>query len=103
MTNEWDHKAIEADARRDAAAPTEPLAIGAYVAWGVTQWLKNATTGFSKLHRVGERIGDHEMTLCGEVIPEPVMRVPSGNARFLYALGRCTHCEAINAKHQAVA
>lgn len=97
---EWNAQAIAEEAQRDAAHDHAPLDRGSYVAWAVCQL--GRTSGFSRVHRVGEPMGGEEMTTCGDVIPPPVLRVVL-TPGLVRALGRCTHCEMLHARHAAVA
>lgn len=90
-----DWQAVEADARAQALAymtadETTPLEWGQFIAWAEGRY--GRTDGLSVAHRVGEPFGQAPMTICGEIVPEPISRL-SLTARLIHTLGKCRYCE----------
>lgn len=96
---------IEAEAREQnratlVAADGVPLVHGSVVAW--SECRNGKTNDLSLVHRVGELVGDTNLTLCGEIIPAPLLRLPL-SAPFIRVLGRCRYCEEAYVKHGVAA
>ncbi len=96
---------IEQEAREQMRAELDvaeatPLEAGRFVAWTECRFAR--TDGFSVVHRVGEPMGDTPMTLCGDVVPEPIRRVIL-SPNLVRALGRCRYCDAVFAHKGAAA
>lgn len=68
-----------------------PIQPGTPVAWSLTRF--GRTDGFSAVHRAGETIGDLATTLCGDLVPEPILRLAL-SPRLIRHLGSCKYCEA---------
>ena len=101
--DEW--TAIEREARHQVRAEliaedAVRLTLGAAIAWRECRFGK--TNDLSLVHRVGESIGDATMSLCGELIPAPLLRLPL-TPNFIHALGRCRYCEDAYTKRGAAA
>jgi hypothetical protein len=79
---------VKAELTRDAATPLE---LGAHIAWTLPGYLET-TDRFSEVHRVGNPLLELSRTLCGEMIPPVVRRVPL-SPRVMTSLGRCRYCE----------
>ena len=95
-----DWRQIEREERTRAASASE-LSIGESVAWSLSARMAQ-TDGFSAVHRVGQPSGGTALTMCGEIIPPPVNRVPL-TPRLAQSLGRCRYCETAMTKAQEAA
>lgn len=103
MTHDWPE--IEREARAEALAALHadevtPLEHGRLVAWAECRF--GRTDRFSNVHRVGAPFGEAAMTLCGEVVPAAIVRLPL-TPGLVRTLGRCRYCEAILTKNGAFA
>lgn len=90
---------IESEARAQVRAELDremvtPLQPGATVAWALTRF--GHTDGLSAVHRVGDPLGDQPTTLCGDLVPDPILRVPL-SPRLIRTLGNCKYCESVHA------
>lgn len=74
-----------------AEADTAPLAYGHVVAWVECRY--GRTDGLGPVHRVGAWDMERASTICGEVIPAAIRRLPL-SASVVRTLGRCRYCEA---------
>lgn len=85
-----DEMHIGRDARALAATQDASIQHGQPVAWAECRF--GRTDGFSAVHRGGAPVAGTAVTLCGEVIPSPILRVPL-TPRLIDSLGRCRYCE----------
>lgn len=86
-----EHEAREQVRRDVEAEEAQPLALGSAVAWA--KYCHGWTDSLSPVHRVGEPIQGQAMTLCGDVIPCAMMRLPL-SPDLVRTLPRCRYCEA---------